>query len=157
GAPFRVAALAVTGAIEPDPGNIDSGTNRPRSENDFYSLTARQGDLFNFQVFSGSLTRTVNPIDSVLRLFIASGTLLATNDDDFESRDSSLVDWVAPADGLYYVEVDTFTPDGITDFDIGTYELFVYRFSTGASLGLGDTLIGGSGDETLMGVSGNDL
>src|SRR5262249_38836993 len=113
----------------------------------------------NFQVMSNALTRTGNPIDSVLRIFNDAGQLLATNDDDFESRDSSIVDFVLPADatGRYFVEVDTFTPDGIVDSDVGQYELFMYRFGTGAtSLGGGDTIIGGSGNDTMVGGSGND-
>ena len=97
------------------------------------------------------LTRTVNPIDSVLRLFDANGTLLATNDDDFETRDSSLVDVSLPADGTYYVEVDTYTPDGIIDYDIGTYELLMYRTSTAPiSIGQGDTLVSSAGSDTLL-------
>src|SRR5262249_52174378 len=99
---FVVSALDVIGSVDQVNG---------RSEDDYYSFTGRQGDLFNFQVLSNSLTRVANAIDSVLRVYDAAGNLLATDDDEFETRDSTVVDFRLPADGTYYVEVDTFTPD----------------------------------------------
>src|SRR5262249_34033524 len=152
GKTFVVQAADVVGAIGLDPGT-------GKSEDDCYSFVGEVGDLFNFQVLSNGLTRTGNPIDSVLRLYDAAGRLLATNDDNFETRDSDLIDFTLPADGVYYLQVDTFTPDGVTDFDQGTYELFVYRFaavSAGTGLGLGDTLVAGQGNDTLIGSPGND-
>ena len=48
---------------------------------------------------SAALTRVTHPIDTVLYLYDSSGKLLASNDDEFESTDSSIVDYVLPADG----------------------------------------------------------
>src|SRR5262249_14110420 len=104
GQTFAVQALAVTGHISLD--------GAGRSEDDYYSFTGLAGQLFNFEVISNTLDRVANPIDSVLRIFDGSGRLLASNDDEFESQDARLVDFVLPADGTYFVEVDTFTPDG---------------------------------------------
>src|SRR5207248_2999042 len=90
-------------------------------------------------------------IDSILRVYDSAGKLLAyygqpaINDDQFEPPDSTVIDLVLPGDGIYYVEVDTFhlhddalfgplgltpKPDIYDDMSTGTYELFIYRFST---------------------------
>src|SRR5262249_7681290 len=134
GQSFAVTALDVVGSI-----GIDPGTGK--SEDDYYSFVGKAGDLMNIEVLSSSLNRTVNPMDSGVRLFASSGKLLAVNDDEFETHDSTLIDATLPADGVYYVEVDTFTPDGVIDSDVGTYELFLYSFATGPSLGAGDTIV----------------
>ena len=70
---------------------------------------ALPGQVFTFEILSNSLTRIANPIDSVLRVWGANGTPLATNDDEFESRDSQVLDLKLTAGGTYYVEVDTYT------------------------------------------------
>src|SRR5262249_19213785 len=45
------------------------------------------------------------------------------------SHDPSLLDVQLLAGGTYYVVVDTYTPDGVTDFDVGGYELYIQRFT----------------------------
>ncbi|HJZ57251.1 MAG TPA: hypothetical protein VKE74_19940 [Gemmataceae bacterium] len=120
---FDVGAIAVAGEI----------TLRPdgHSENDTYAFFGRAGDIVNMEAISASrVPLTGNPIDSVLRVFDSSGRQIAWNDDGFESTDSEIIDLHIPADGLYYVMVDTYTPNGITDSDIGTYELFISRFAS---------------------------
>src|SRR5205807_1331295 len=103
---------------------------------------------------SNSLTRIANPIDSILRVFDAAGNLLATNDDEFEARDSDILDLKFTVGGTYYVEVDTYTPDGRRDFDTGGYELLIYSFAAvvaplaGAPKPVGDTLITSGGSAT---------
>ncbi len=132
GQQFDVSAIAVAGEIQ-----LTGG----RSENDVYSFVGKAGDLMNFEVISRTFFPDRGPvIDSLIRLYDASGKLLAWNDDEFESTDANLVDFWLPADGVYYVEVDTFS--AAADSDIGFYELYVTRFGIGpAQSGVGDTLV----------------
>jgi Ca2+-binding RTX toxin-like protein len=180
GAPLDAAAAVVLGTIELD-GDV--------SESDFYSFPGRADEIVTIEVMSHALrSRIGNIIDAVVRVYDADGVLLdyygsllgAFNDDGFEPTDSILIDLRLPADGVYYVEVDTFSffsPEfsaylpnfnaelfcsfnpshiGCTDRDTGQYELLIYRFERGVSLAAGDTLIGGAGNDTLVGSSGND-
>jgi len=160
GRTFGVTAAAVVGAI-----GIDPATSR--SESDFYRFSGRAGDLINIEVMSFSLTRIADPVDAMIRVYDAAGNLVsyyaapAFNDDDFEAPDAAILDLRLPADGNYFIEVDTFTflgdpdhPDA-TDTDVGGYELFVYQFQTGSD-DLGDLLRGGAGNDTLRGGLGDD-
>src|SRR5262249_14369262 len=119
---LTVGALDVVGAIALDP-------TTGRSENDVYSFVGRAGHLYDLDVYSSTLPRTANPIGSVLRLYDASGKLLATSDDDFESHDSSLLDVRLPADGTYYVVVSSYNPPGGPGLDVGAYELYLQRYT----------------------------
>jgi hypothetical protein len=152
GQTFNVKALDLLGHI-----GIDPGTGK--SEDDYYSFFGHQGDLMNFEVMSNVLSRIKHPIDSVLKVYDSAGNLLAMNDDEFESQDSTIIDFTLPADGLYYAVVDTYTSDGINDSITGDYELYMYSFATttGPSQGGGSTLVGGSGHDTMLGGTGNDL
>src|SRR5207248_1828498 len=67
GKDFAVAASDVVGSIN----LTDAGT----SEDDYYSITGRAGDLINMQVMSRSLTRITNRIDSILRVYDSAGNL----------------------------------------------------------------------------------
>jgi Ca2+-binding RTX toxin-like protein len=150
---FAVRALDVVGAIKIDPAT-------GKSENDWYALTGRAGDVFNAEVYSSTLNRAKNSIDSVLRLYDSDGNLVFENDDGIETTDSSLLDVKLPKDGTFYVEVDTFTPNGVVDFDTGSYELFMSTFTPGGgtqALGQGDTIIAGSASDTVVGSTGNDV
>ena len=159
------------------------------SESDFFSFDAAAGELVTIEVMSFSLrTRIPNTIDSLLRVYDSSGTKLdyfgsslgAFNDDGFERTDSILIDLPIPADGTYFVEVDTFNffseefasylPDfdavsfcaanpshiGCSDSDTGTYELLLYQFAPGTSSAPGNLVVGGAGADTLVSSSGND-
>src|SRR5262249_47327999 len=99
--------------------------------------------------------------DTVLKIYDSAGNLIAFNDDEFESQDSMITDFTLPADGLYYVVVDSFTPDGVNDFQTGNYELYMYSFATvGSSVmppASGSTLVAGSGNDVLIGSTGNDI
>ena len=126
GLPIRAAAHNVVGQIEleegtlpppPDEGPLDFFRELPRSESDFYSFSAEAGDRVNVEIYSfGLRTRLDNTIDSVLRVYDDSGSLLpyhgsplgAFNDDGFEPTDSVIIDLPIPQSGTYYVEVDTF-------------------------------------------------
>src|SRR5262249_23321727 len=147
GQSFDVSALAVTGDIRL-PG--------ARRENHVYSFQGHAGDLMNFEIYSGRLEPLRgNPIDSVLRLFDANGNQITFNDDGLESTDSQLLDVVLPADGVYYVMVDTFAAQ--FDVDVGTYELFMTRFAIGPTTGIGDTGMGGAGNDTVIGSAADDI
>jgi len=95
------------------------------------------------------------------RIFDAQGNQIASNDDNLETHDSTLFDVILPADGLYYVEVDSFSPDPSRDLDVGQYELFAYSFAYSgnpqAALSSGDTLVAGNANDTLVSSSGNNV
>jgi hypothetical protein len=120
---FNVEAVAVLG-------NISAA-----GQLDFYSFTAQQGELFNFEVMSevlepGGTARYGNTIDTQIRIFDALGVSVpyyggtAFNDDEFESFDSVLMDLIIPTTGTYFVRVNAFEAS-----DTGNYELFMHRFS----------------------------
>ena len=148
-----VQALDVTGSISADA--------LGRSQSDFYALTGRSGQLISIEVMSQGLTRlddgnAASMIDSVLRVYDSSGNLLqlrdgvAENDNQFEGTDSSLLDLVLPADGVYYVEVSSASPN-----DVGEYELFAYSLAAAnASLAI-DHLNGRGGIDQITGVPGD--
>jgi Ca2+-binding RTX toxin-like protein len=129
-----VGALDVVGALTLDPAT-------GRSQNDVYSFTGHAGDLYDFDVYSGTLPRIANPIDSIVSVYDASGNLVATNDDDFESHDSSLLDVRLPADGTYYVVVNSYNPVNGPGLDVGGYELYLQRYTPPAA-DLGPVLLG---------------
>jgi Ca2+-binding RTX toxin-like protein len=154
---FTVGALDVVGDI-----GIDPGTGL--SESDFYSFTGRAGDLVNIEVLSQTLTRLgTNIIDPIIRVYDAGHNLVAhyiapaVNDDGPESTDATILDLTLPADGTYYVEVDTFAPAAGSDTDVGAYELFAYRFDAGNADDVGDVLNGQGGNDTVTGGLGNDV
>jgi hypothetical protein len=107
GKTLGVAALDVSGSIQLDPVTQKSADN-------FYSFTGRKGDLMNIQVMSAELKRISNPFDTVLRVYDSSGNLInyyatpAYNDDQAEPTDSRISDLRLPADGTYFIEVDSF-------------------------------------------------
>ena len=84
-------ALSVPSSVE---ANIDRGGDR-----DWYQFEAVAGTSYLFQVDIRSLR------DSFLRLVGPDGmTELATND-DFDDRFGSRIEWVAPSDGKFFLEV----------------------------------------------------
>ena len=164
---FDVTAADVVGSIQL---GADGQSNA-----DYYSITATAGELLNFQVFSQSLTRDDdNAIDSELTIYEADGKTVvpyygspsgAFNDDGFQDADAVLIDLTMPYTGTYYIKVSTYSvidSFGILhNSDLGNYELFMYSFAAtppdDPPAANGDTLIGGSGQDTLMGSSANDL
>ena len=105
---------------------------------------------------------------------------MASDDDSFQDQDSILYDVTMPYTGTYYLQVKTFVPTDqfniAEDSGVGRYELFAYSFAATPAAGSavlpsvvarppartpaamdGDTLIGGSGHDTLIGSSANDL
>ncbi len=109
---FLVDVASIVGSIELD--------QNAQSQSDYYHFSGRKGDLVTIEVLSKSLRRYLSQgvdgyIDSVIRLRDGNGQLVpyhtstATNDDEFESSDSLLLDVMIPTDGDYTLEVDTFS------------------------------------------------
>ncbi|MHC4879724.1 MAG: Calx-beta domain-containing protein [Planctomycetota bacterium] len=142
-------------------------------EVDVYSFDAQAGDLINIElmssVFAGNtVPRVTSVIDGRMSITDASGNLIpyysavATNDDEFETPDSIIIDLMIPADGTYYINVEDMTGTGT-----GDYELFIYDFdaimsaqlATGVqSVPVGQvTMIGGAGNDSLNGSDNADL
>lgn len=92
GAPHRVGAIV-------RPGSVNSWLRTP-GQIDRYNFTAKKGDGWSFEV---TARRLDSEMDSELKLRDARGALLAENDDTF-GKDSR-IDWTAPADGEYTIEV----------------------------------------------------
>ena len=130
-----------------------NGTLFAPNEEDFYAFTGQAGQLMNFQVISATNTLNPYPILPELVLVGPNGQVVAYNQHEFESSDSTLLDVTLPATGTYYVGVDSYKQT-----TVGNYQLFMYSFATsaGPSQGGGDTLVGGNGNDTLIGSSGND-
>ncbi|HVK09974.1 MAG TPA: PKD domain-containing protein [Gemmataceae bacterium] len=154
---LSVQAAAVIGAID-----------RPAlgpSENDWYSFSAAAGEVMTIELLSRTLARASNGIDSVLRVFSAAGLPVsyygwpAEADDTSENQDALILDLRIPADGTYYVEVDTYFDVTVPDEDVGQYELFLYKARLVATpeeaSASGDVLFSQPGD-TVIASSGSD-
>ncbi len=145
GTTFAVTATAVNATLAP--GGAD-----------FYAFNGTASEVMTFQVISNTNTQNAQPIIPELLVVGPGGQVVGYNVHEFESPDSTLLDVTLPANGQYYVGVDSLlnlSPNG------GNYELFMYSFATSVSGATpsagGDSLVGGTGNDTLMGSSGNDL
>ncbi|MDB5349626.1 MAG: cya 2 [Planctomycetota bacterium] len=161
GREFGVTAVDIVGKI---------GITSNKAENDYYSIVGRKGEILNIDLFSYSLDRSRVPnfIDGIVRVYYngalvpyypsaAKPNSVAVNDNGFQGIDPSIIDLVLPSDGVYTIEVDTYNPPNGLDQDAGDYELFLYSFALGQSQAKGDTLIGGSGENTVIGGSANQI
>lgn len=87
------------------PGGVN-GRMETESDIDCYSLAAKKGEAFSFEVVA---RRLQSSLDSQLRVLNDKGQPLVANDDlrigKRGSSDSWIENWVAPADGTYYLEV----------------------------------------------------
>ncbi len=153
---FDVSAMAVVGELKHDVA-LNS------TEKDYYKFTGRAGEYVNSELLVNSLLpRRGDSFDGDLRIYDASGVLIAENDDDFEgTKDASLFDVLLPADGDYYVSVQL-SPQPAIDAKGGRYELFLSRFravpnNTLLRSSVGDTLLGGVGANVLTGSAADDL
>ena len=82
------------------------------ADSDYFAFATDEGQVYQLDVALGTLE------DSVLDLFDADGTWLASNDDHSESAASRLT-WEAPSTGTYYARVTSFYAA------IGTYTLTI--------------------------------
>ena len=136
-----VAAVDVIGSI------ATSG------QKDVYRIDGRRGDLMNLQVMSKALNRYQGQsFDAYLTVSDAGGKVVASSDDEFESQDPSIIDLVLPADGSYYLEVR-----GFDATQMGSYELFAWRFDTASPTDVGDFIEGRDGKDILLGGAGEDI
>ena len=154
GQSFNVSALAVIGDLRSQSIAGVEGT-----EFDFYRFTGKVGDIVNIELLANSIRPLRGDLfDSELRVYKADGTQIAFNDDDFEgTKDATILDLTLPEDGAYFVAV------GRSEFPAilsggGRYELLISRFSVGQGLPVpGDTIMGGPGNDDVVGGSGDDL
>lgn len=104
-------------------GSLTSG------ENDFFSFDMLAGEFAAIQIISDVLF--TDEIDSVITLFDTDGlTILANNDDTIlsgtainqggsqYSLDSSIYNFLAPADGSYFLQVAPFNAGEIGSYDL---------------------------------------
>ena len=117
---FSVSAFVIEGSLD--------GATDPQ---DVFQIEAKAGDLFNLELLSTVPDRLApNSIDPNLSVFDSTGAFVdyfgsdAFNESELKSPDSIMIDLVIPADGTYFVEVDSFFGDST-----GVYELLVYRFN----------------------------
>src|SRR5262249_34581270 len=151
-----VAAIDVVGHIGV---NADGS-----SQKDYYSFQGLAGDLITLDVMSSALTRYAGHyFDAYVRVFGPDGSLVASNDDQFEPSDALLLDLRLPQNGTYTVEVSQVidpvkhaklgadSPEaGVANPD-GIYELFIYRFGAHNPTTGNDTFSGRGGHNTLSG------
>lgn len=117
---FSVSATVVEGTL--------NGALDPL---DLFQFEAKAGDLFNLEVLSIVPDRlAIDPIDPNVSVFDSTGAFVdyygndAFNESELESSDAIFVDLIIPADGTYFVQVDSMFAS-----DAGNYELFIYRFN----------------------------
>lgn len=94
-------------------------------EADRYAFAAKKGDMFTFEVCA---RRAQSNLDSILSIYNEKGARLVESDDvqihRWQTADSILEGWVAPADGKYVVEVRDLHLRGGAEF---TYALKLSR------------------------------
>lgn len=116
---------------------VEGSLNGMIDGQDYFRIDGRAGDLLNLAILSNVPDRLqVNPIDPNLAVLDASGNFVdyygsdAFNEDEIKTPDSIMYDLILPADGQYIIKVDS-----QDDFDIGVYELLVYRFDGNGIVG----------------------
>ncbi len=92
GTPHAVVTLPV----------VLNGRIQQPGEKDLWSFTAKQGEVWNFDLQAG---RWGSPLDSVLTLLDDKGTVLASADDIQAGNSDSQLTWTAPAEGTFQVAV----------------------------------------------------
>ncbi|MBL8867297.1 MAG: pre-peptidase C-terminal domain-containing protein, partial [Planctomycetia bacterium] len=158
---LNVRATSIIGGIQRTLG----GTGP--SENDVYAIQAKAGEFLTIELLSSSLRQRMQPVDGIVRVYNSAGQLVnyygspAINDDGFDNQDPILIDIPIPADGTYYIEVDTFAGSPGSDTQAGGYELYLYSYTNPTAGGtrqggIGDTVVGGAGNDILSGSAGDD-
>jgi hypothetical protein len=96
---------------------IVNGSIQKPGDSDWYSFTGRAAQYVVFEVMARRLD---SPLDSMMRIFDASGSVLASNDDHAEPGNGGLnthhadsyVRLQIPRDGTYYVQLSDTTQAG---------------------------------------------
>ena len=112
---------------------VGAGNVSAAGEIDVFTFTGSTGDLFTFEVISDIIDyRVVDVLDPKVTVLDPGlspvnyyGTN-ASNDDEFETVDSIIIDLILPSDGTYTISVES-GADALND--TGQYELFGYRFA----------------------------
>ncbi len=91
---------------------VVNGRIDPAGDEDRFGFMAKQGEQFDFQLYSARLGF---PLDAVLRVEDKAGKQLARDDDSGGAQDPQL-SWTAPANGSYVVAVSDLTQKGGSDF-----------------------------------------
>ncbi len=174
GQQFDVSAIAVIG-------DLQYSTDVQRTEVDFYKFSGRAGEYVNIELIANSLRPARGAaFDGELRLFDADWNELAFNDDEWEgTKDAVLFDVRLPATGEYYLAV-ALSEEPAFESRAGRYELLIWRLRLPESADLpvsvdlpepedlpvsedptphvvGDTLVGGLGENVLIGAAADDL
>jgi Ca2+-binding RTX toxin-like protein len=161
----RAGTFQTSGTIGDNP-NV-----RDRLDVDLYEVQLRAGDRAIFDIDAEDIG---SDLDSVLRLFDASGGELAVNDDaptsgESASRDSSIA-FSPTTSGTYYLGVGSFNNfsynpsvagSGSSDAQAGAtgrYDLNINVSSPISREGTpgNDSLVGGDSPDTFFGLAGND-
>jgi uncharacterized protein (DUF2141 family) len=86
------------------------------TDEDVYSINLTAGFIYNFEVAAGAdyntdfLSVPLGEIDTIIRIYDSTGTLIYDNDDiDFPDDISSGVGFIPDASGTYYVEIDGYS------------------------------------------------
>jgi hypothetical protein len=97
------------------PGLVACGTLSSGDDVDYYRFNASAYQLYTFDTLAGRLGY---PTDTILRVLDMSGQELAMNDDGFGGaiRDSRL-DWTAPTNGQFLVEITPYNGMAGADHD----------------------------------------
>ncbi len=137
----------------PTPPSRGGGDNTYR----FYSFTINAvGAVGTFDI-----DQTVG-MDSVLRLYDATGNLLATDDDSLlsdgaggsTSGSDAFLQYLFTKGGTYYIEVAEYSHDPVAAGD--SYVLNLSLANNGATIGGNDYIDGGAGADAMFGGLGND-
>ncbi|WP_281168402.1 M10 family metallopeptidase C-terminal domain-containing protein, partial [Brevundimonas aveniformis] len=124
---------------------------------EYYAFTVTAGAACTFDIASAGF-------DTTLRIFDASGTQLAWNDDEATGNTASLINYTFATGGTYYIAVGAWQSGaseagGSANVPVsGTYVLNISipGHSYVEATGIGSTLNGGDGDDVLYSGSSND-
>lgn len=130
---------------------------------EYYAFTAIGGTSISIDIDNASF-------DSVVRIYDANGTLLATNDDGSVGADSgpatdSGLTFAVPSGGIYYIEISRWVSGADSTLEVDnapagqTYTMHVSApgHAVVAAVLTGSTLNGGDGNDVLIGSSGVDI
>ncbi|WP_321391227.1 hypothetical protein [Emcibacter sp.] len=98
---------------------------------DFYAFEGKEGDIFNLEVISLVDWNNEDFFDPILYIFDEAMNMIMYSDDEFESPDSFIFDFILDYTGIFYAVVSGFdyTGTGFDEWSLGNYQLFVSRTS----------------------------